>query len=248
MNISSNFRSKFCSKSLVWICSGLVSLLVFAMPYKAAAQAGPIEMDESNPVAAPTPKKGSVVGRKAAEKYMAPHKAEGENERVPLGSQLSASDHYLAVHIGAYVSDNSYRWGLPDNQKDIGDATVGVTYRLGEWQNAMDLALRVDYSAYGLQDGTAAKLSFVPMITFPDASSKFPLYLGAGVGLGIFTKQISGESAIAFDYQLVLGARFFEVFGNAGFFIEAGIKNHIHILSDGQFNGTFVALGPVFTF
>lgn len=244
MNYASNISSKFLAKSIV----GVVALVAIAMPQKASAQAGPIEVEDSNPVAAPTPKKGSVVGRRAAEKYMAPHKAEDEGGRETIGSQLSSSDHYLAVHIGGYVSDNSYRWGLPDNQKDIGDATVGVTYRLGEWQHAMDLALRVDYSAYGLQDGTAGKLSFVPMITFPDASSKFPLYLGAGIGLGIFTKQVSSESALAFDYQLVLGARFFEVIGNAGFFIEAGIKNHILILSDGQFNGTFVAVGPVFTF
>lgn len=226
----------------------------------AHAQGGPIEMNDDGPIIessstttttttrpAPgaTPPKGSVVGRKAAQKYMGPHDAPTGTE---AGSQMGPGDHYLAVHVGGYISDNSYRWGTKDNQSDVGDATIGVTYRVGEWQHSMDLALRVDYSAYGLDDGTAGKLSFLPMITFPDASSKFPLYLGAGIGLGVFTKQIDRESALSLDYQLVLGARFFEVVGNTGFFVEAGVKNHLLLLSDGQFNGTFVAVGPVFTF
>jgi hypothetical protein len=119
---------------------------------------------------------------------------------------------------------------------------------MGEWQHSMDFALRLDYSAFGLDDGTAGKLSFLPMITFPDASSRFPLYLGGGIGVGIFTKQIDKESALSLDYELVLGARFFEVFANTGFFVEAGVKNSLFLLTDGQFNGTFVAVGPVFTF
>lgn len=83
---------------------------------------------------------------------------------------------------------------------------------------------------------------------FPDASSKFPLYFGVGAGLGVFVKQLSGESAMSLDYQVLAGARFFDLFNNAGFFLEAGLKNHMHMLSDGQFNGTFVAAGSVFTF
>lgn len=229
-------------------------ILIFVAAFTSAfsepvlAQGGPIELDES----APPPKVKSsgppVVGRRAAEKYMAPKAGSSTSSEREVGSQLSSNDHYLAVHLGGYVSDNAYRWGSRDNQTDIGDATVGVTYRIGEWVNSMDLALRLDYSAFGLADGTAGKLSFSPIITFPDASSRFPLYLGAGVGLGIFTKQIEKESALSFDYTLVLGARFFEVFANTGFFVEAGIKNSLFLLTDGQFNGTFVAVGPVFTF
>ncbi len=232
--------------------TALIFLLTALATTAAHAQGGPIEMSDSGneTVEVSTPKKGpqkgSTVGRRAAEKYMTPDVKERANRDV--GAQMAPGDHYLAVHLGGYVSDNAYRWGSPDNQTDVGDATVGVTYRIGEWVNSMDLALRLDYSAFGLRDGTAGKLSFSPIVTFPDASSRFPLYLGAGLGLGIFTKQISGESALAFDYTLVLGARFFEVVGNTGFFLEAGIKNSLFLLSDGQFNGTFVAVGPVFTF
>ncbi len=240
-------KSKTAALSLFY------SLLFFAT--SAFAQGGPIEMDDSAPsaVAKPSTKVKSngqsVVGRKAAEKYMAPRDdAPAPARDRDMGQQLSATDHYLAIHIGQFVSDNAYRWGTRDNQSNVGNAVVGVTYRMGEWQHSMDLALRLDYNAFGLDDGTAGKLSFLPMITFPDASSRFPLYLGAGVGLGIFTKQIDQKSSLALDYQLVLGARFFEVFANTGFFLEAGLKNSLFLLTNGQFNGTFVAIGPVFTF
>lgn len=218
--------------------------------FRAEAQSGPIEMDDSSAPQRPPPKvrSGSVVGRKAAQKYMGPHDREAAVRDDAGSSPVGPQDHYLALHLGAYVSDNAYRWGSADSQANVGDATVGLTYRIGEWTHTMDAVFRVDYSAFGLDQGTAGKLSILPMITFPEATSRFPIYLGAGAGLGIFTKQINGKSALSIDYQVVLGARFFEVIGSTGFFIEGGIKNSFFLLTDGQFNGTFVAAGPVFTF
>jgi hypothetical protein len=61
-------------------------------------------------------------------------------------------------------------------------------------------------------------------------------------------KQIADESILALDYSLVAGARFLNVIDTMGFMIETGLKNHIHLLSDGQFNGVFVNVGTVFTF
>ena len=221
------------------------------------AQGGAVEVtDQSNPAPAVTPSASGTprVGRKAAEKYMAPKgakvgRAASAGSSGPSSSNSSGPDaHYLAIYGGAYVSDNSYKWGNKDNQTGTGQSTVGVTYRVGEWRNSMDLGVRIDYSTYSLDTGRASKLSFLPVVTFPDASSKFPLYFGAGIGLGVFTSQIPNESALSLDYQLILGARFFDVIENTGFFIEAGLKNHLLLLSDGQFNGTFVALGPVFSF
>ncbi|MCB0369349.1 MAG: hypothetical protein KDD45_07815, partial [Bdellovibrionales bacterium] len=92
------------------------------------------------------------------------------------------------------------------------------------------------------------KMSILPVLIFPEASSKFPLYFGVGAGLGVFFKQVQDESNVSFDYQLFMGARFFNVYGSTGFFIETGLKNHLHITSDGQFNGSYLAAGAVFTF
>ncbi len=196
------------------------------------------------------PKPGARVGRKAAEKYMSPSPAPATTEATrSTAAELNPNDHYLALHFGGFVSDTAYKWGVRDQQDGAGQSTIGVTYRVGEWRNSMDLGVRIDYNSYSLDTGKANKLSFMPVVSFPDASSRFPLYFGAGVGLGIFTTQLSGESALALDYTLMLGARFFDIADtNAGFIVEAGMKNHLFLASDGQFNGTFVAVGPVFTF
>lgn len=182
-----------------------------------------------------------MVGRDAAARYF--------EKRSPAQSFSSgSSSHYLALHFGRYMGTQSYEWGKNGQEDDVGGNTFGVTYRVGEWQNSMDLNLRIDYAEYVLGGEKSSKISFMPLLTFPDASSRFPLYFGAGLGMGVFFKQVDKKSALSLDYQLILGARFFDIFENTGFFIEAGLKNHVHLLSTGQLNGTFLASGLVFTF
>jgi hypothetical protein len=198
------------------------------------------------------------VGRQAAAKYMSPQRPDGENENsgssanseseTPRRTPAGTSDRYLALHVGSYLADNSYRWGTPENQENVGRWNTGVTYRVGEWVNSMDLLMRFDVSRFAMAEGGVTKFSFLPIITFPDASSRFPLYFGAGVGLGIFGTQLKGESSLALDYQLLAGARFFNLWDMTGLFVEGGVKNHVHIFSDGQFNGTYITTGLLFTF
>lgn len=191
------------------------------------------------------------VGRQAAAKYMAPKRpdeaeSDATSDRRPASG--GSSDHYLAVHVGWFANDNAYKWGGFENQTNVGRYNFGITYRMGEWVNSMDLLFRFDVARFNLAEGGVTKFSFLPVITFPDATSRFPLYFGAGAGLGVFGNQIAGESAVALDYQLMAGARFFNLWGTTGLFVEGGIKNHLFLLSDGQFNGTFIATGLVFTF
>lgn len=191
------------------------------------------------------------VGRDEAAKYFQvsePQEYNTGNDSSTSRSRSGPDDHYLALSFSKYMASQSYDWGDNGQEDDVGGNSFGVTYRVGEWHNSMDLNLRLDYSEYNLAGGRPTKLSFLPLLTFPDAGSRFPLYFGAGIGLGVFFKQIDDKSAISLDYQLVAGARFFDVFENTGFFIEAGLKNHLLILSSGQLNGTFLAGGLVFTF
>ena len=191
------------------------------------------------------------VGRNAAAKYFekrAPAESEQGNGPANNGNGGGASDHFLAIHIGKYMSSQAYEWGGHGKEDDVGGTNVGLTYRVEQWNNSMDLDVRVDYQEFNAAEQKESKLSLLPLITFPDASSKFPLYFGAGAGLGVFFKQVPDESPLSFDYQLILGARFFNVLENTGFFIESGLKNHILLLSSGQLNGTFVSAGAIFSF
>jgi hypothetical protein len=187
------------------------------------------------------------VGRAAAAKYFE-KRAPAESDQQNNNSGGGASDHFLAIHIGRYMSSQAYEWGGHGKEDDVGGTNVGLTYRVEQWNNSMDLDMRVDYQEFNAAEQKESKLSLLPLITFPDASSKFPIYFGIGAGLGVFFKQVPDESPLSFDYQLILGARFFNVYENTGFFIESGLKNHVLLLSSGQLNGTFVAAGAIFTF
>lgn len=261
--------SSFKSSALV-ILGFCVSLLAFDLAVAETFQDGnsAVEITDQNsvtpPPARPAPTKSNRgfaprVGRQAAAKYMAakdPETAEEKKEvtdekesrRGERGFSSGPTDHYLAIHVGWFANDNAYKWGAAETQENVGRYNFGLTYRMGEWINSMDLLFRFDVSRMNLAEGGVTKFSLIPLFTFPDASSRFPLYFGAGLGLGAFGTQIAGESALSLDYQLLAGARFFNLWGQTGLFVEGGIKNHIHLFSDGQFNGTFIATGLVFTF
>ncbi len=194
------------------------------------------------------------TGSKAAAKYFKSEKSESKKSSRSVAS--GPADHYLALHLGFFLDSDAYNWGASpspnsknyDHVDDPGKISVGLTYRMGEWTSSMDLNLRADFQTYALGDDKPFKMSIMPLITFPDSNSQFPLYFGAGIGPGVFFKQAAQESAISIDYQLLAGARMFDVVENTGFFVEFGLKNHLLLLSDGQFNGVFIATGALFTF
>ncbi len=184
------------------------------------------------------------VGTEKAREYFKERKRESSAVASP---SAGAAPRFLALHLGSYFSDQGYKWGK-GNQEDIGRLNAGVTYRMGEWVNSADWSLRIDFTSFELDDGLARKLSFGAILSFPDANSRFPLYFGGGLGMGFFIKQLEDESPITLDYALFGGARFFDVIDAVGFMVEAGLKNHLHLLSDGQFNGVYFNVGTVFAF
>jgi hypothetical protein len=178
------------------------------------------------------------VGRKAAEKYFQ------EDARK---SPSAIGDNLLLLHLGRYVNSQAYDWGATAEVGDVGAANYGVTYLFDEW-HGLDLNIRMDFSEYNVQSNRALKLALLPLWTFPRADTRFPLYFGLGGGVGIFLQQLNNKSNLSFDYQLVMGARFMDLTPGFGAFIEFGLKNHLHILTNGQFNGTAFSAGAVFTF
>ncbi len=181
------------------------------------------------------------VGRKAAAKYFQGPAAPKE---IP---NHSSDENMLMLHVGGFSSSTSYSWKGSDKRVGIGQATYGITYLFDHWGGS-DLNVRFDFAEYKLDSDRATKLSILPLITFPSISTGFPLYFGIGAGAGVFFTQISEESNISFDYQLVTGVRFTNLLEHTGIFVEFGLKNHLLLLSDGQFNGTALSAGAIFTF
>lgn len=217
---------------------------VFIAPIRAFAQA--VEVNDSDN--APTDKAiAPAHGKDKANQYFLTRKPNSASRGPAAEGGAGATPRFLAIHIGRMFADEAYKWGHED-QKNIGGLNAGVTYRLGEWVNSMDLAMRIEYTSYSLVEDPARKVSIGALVTFPDANSRFPLYFGAGLGAGLFIKQLHAESVLALDYQVVAGARFLNVFDNVGLMVESGVKNHLFLLSDGQYNGVFINVGAVFAF
>ena len=161
---------------------------------------------------------------------------------------MTGDTHYMALHIGGFLSSDSFQWGASPHISNTGNLTAGLTYRMNPLGRLADWALRVDFIGYTLPEGKSLQVAFLPLLLFPESSSKFPIYFGIGAGLGIFPTQLPGESVLGIHYQLLAGVRFFNVLGSTGFFLETGLKNHFFLLSDGQFNGLFLTAGALFTF
>lgn len=190
------------------------------------------------------PTEAPRVGREAAAKYF--------QKRAPQTSDLTSSlineTHFLSLHVGKFMQSESWNWDKDLKKTDVGDFSVGFTYRMSELNNSMDYNLRVDFNQYKIGNENPLKMSLLYAITFPDVNSKFPIYFGAAAGPGVFFKQVNSRSPLALDYQLIVGARFFNIYENTGFFLESGLKNSLFLTSEGQFNGTYLSGGSVFTF
>lgn len=220
----------------------LFFLLVTIFSVYESARAQMYEVDEyGNAVSVPKnsrKKAAPKTGRRAAAKYM--------NRKAASGG--SSGSHYMAVHFSRFFDHTAYKWGEQSKTEDAGRYGIGVTYRIGEWTSSMDLSLRAQLTSYKIDGEKPYKLSLMPVITFPEADAKFPLYFGGGLGLGAFLKQISGESSLSIDYTVLAGARFFNLFNGVGALFEIGLDNHIHLLSDGQTSGVYASVGSVFEF
>lgn len=227
---------------------GLILSALFLSASFAFAQAVEITEEEETtnqqtttktPAAAKS--KDPKVGESAARKYFQARKEEG---RKPAAS---SGDRFMAIKAGSFISEELYKWGK-NNEDDVGELDLGVAYKIGEWTGSMDLMLNVDLITFDLNEGNPVKLSFMPAIVFPDVDSDFPLYFGAGAGVGVFLKQIEDESSFSLDYSLFTGIRLFDLWQGVGLLFEAGLKNQLLLLSDGQHNGVYLNLGAVFRF
>lgn len=223
--------ARFC----LWLVTGFVGgLFVSALSF-----AQMVEVEDEPP----------ATGRKRASEYF--QKRQKANPQSPRTSTPVSSPggdpRYLSLHAGGFLDSDSYNWGAGD-QTDVGKLNLGVSYRIGEWVNSMDLLFRTEFTTFDLNEGRAQKLSFLALLTFPDANSRFPLFFGAGLGPAVFTKQLNDESVLALDYQVIAGVRVFDVIDTVGLQLEFGLKNSLHLLDDGQFSGLFLGAGTVFSF
>ena len=116
------------------------------------------------------------VGRQEAERFF-------QEDAKELKQMRRETNHVLMLHVGQATSSQSYDWKVSGRLDGVAHASYGVTYLFDQWWG-MDANIRLDFNEYNLLGTRATKLSLLPLVTFPDASTQFPLYFGMGAGLG----------------------------------------------------------------
>ncbi len=188
------------------------------------------------------------VGREAAREFM---KKSNYPERVTASeasSGIGPSDHFVGLQVGRFLNSEAYEWAQKEKAENVGKTNFALTYLVSQYYSGFDLSMRLEATNYQIREWDTQKLSFLAAMSFPEVQTQFPLYFGAALGPAVFSRQVPDESVLALDYQLYMGLRFFDVWDSVGLNFEGGIKNHVHLLTNGQLNGNFLALGTVFLF
>ncbi len=191
----------------------------------------------------PTGAMAVETGKTAAMKYFTKKSKRQVVTRAPARASTSGAlvgDQILAVAVGSLVNTQSYNWA---EESTPGWNVEAFYQRAGDGYFGHGYHLDLQKFASGNEELT--KLSFLFSLTFPRRLS-FPVYIGVAAGPGYFLKQKENESHFAFDYKGYVGLRLNQV--HSQYFVQSGVKNHVHVLSDGQFIGWFVSSGVAYTF
>lgn len=182
------------------------------------------------------------TGRAAALKYFSkktPGGSRAPQSRISAPVMVGAPG-LVSLSVGTLVSSQSYQWA----GDDLSGWNAEVAYQPpgGDY---FSRGYHLELQKFNDQSQEFSKLSFLFSLTFPRKIS-FPVYIGAALGPGFFFSQKRGESELSLDYKGFVGFRLNHE--RSQYFVQSGVKNHIHMLSDGQFIGWFVSSGVAYKF
>src|SRR4051812_15955471 len=110
----------------------LVSLSIQGLP---SASWGRTEVKDEQSIDAPvTDVPPSKNDEREARKFFRKPASEGG------GSTSNVGDHYLAIHVGSFISSDTYQWGQTPHLTSTGRLNLGLTYRLGSLGSLADTA------------------------------------------------------------------------------------------------------------
>jgi hypothetical protein len=175
-------------------------------------------------------------------KYFSPEAKPAPSSRQTASRSVEPieRERLIGLTFGSLVQSESYNW----TTGDVGGWSLEASYMNAE-EGYLAQGYHLEMQKFSADNQELTKLSFLFSLTFPRRLS-FPVYLGVAVGPGFFMQQQEGESEFTIDYKAYLGLRLNQNHGQ--YFVQAGVKNHLHVLSDGQFIGWFVSSGVAYKF
>lgn len=157
------------------------------------------------------------------------------------------NQRHLNFYFYNSIKDRSYSWAV-DKQNQLLDWNAGISYKWDNFGNFGDAIFKIKFSSFKIDKKSVFKNSLLLGVSFPDIDSGFPFYFGVGLGGSLFFNQVYSESIISVDYQTYVGLRFINIYQNLGSFIEWGLDNHFFLLSSGQYDNIYFAVGLSFVF
>ena len=189
---------------------------------------------------APADLKASETGRDAAMKYFRGKKSSRSRTRGPQSAEVPGRQ-LLGVAVGNLLSSKNYHWMEND---DVGGWNLELAYTRSD-QGWFARRYSLELQQFSANEARLSKLSFLFTFLFP-RRLEFPVYIGFAAGPGYFIKQRRNESEFSIDYKAFLGLRLNDP--NSQYFLQSGVKNHVHVLSDGQFIGWYISSGVAYKF
>ena len=154
-------------------------------------------------------------------------------------------------HLGLYLGTSLYGETTDqDTFKPFSSFVFGLSQRIREFPAIGDLSIRVELLSMKFADKKREWLvDVVPVFSLPDVRSGFPVYVGAGGGVGLFPRHIvKKEPVLSFNARLFAGVRVIDWYENMGFFGEVSVKTQFPVYDAKLYMEVFLTLGGLFSF
>lgn len=149
-------------------------------------------------------------------------------------------ENLLGISVGSLLNSKSYSW----LEEETSGWSVEAQY-LSQGDGYLSRGYHLELQKFSYKNRELTKLSFLMSLNFPRRLS-FPVYIGVAAGPSYFVQQVKGSSEFALDYRAYAGLRLNGTYGQ--YFLQSGVKNHIHVLDSGQFIGWFFSSGVAYKF
>ena len=138
-----------------------------------------------------------------------------------------AASHYTRS-ISVYSGLSFFRESSVKPFPPFSSVVFGINQKVREIKEFGDVNIQFSFASLQLENQKALLLEVTPQLSFPEMRSAFPLYMGLGVGLGFYPRNIIRKSpSLSLSGEGFIGLRFLNFYHNLGFSSEISLKMQI---------------------
>ena len=164
-------------------------------------------------------------------------------------NQPSEQNNPLLKRFTIQAGPSLYRESTEKSLNSFSAFTLNFNHIIKEVSSLFDVNLQWTVFYSKLKEDRVTLLELTPRISIPEARSDFPLYVGVGLGLGIYPYYIIKKQAfLAANGQFFAGLRFSEIHKNIGVVTELNAKIHYPFKDSTMYLELIGQVGLMFNF